>query len=55
MLPFILFLAIAMIALGLIGVMVKGMIVLTAVAAVFLALTLVVGGWTLTRRRRSGL
>ena len=51
MLPFIVFLAIAMIVLGLIGTMVKGLFALIVVAIVFLGLTIVVGGWTITRRR----
>jgi hypothetical protein len=51
MLPFIVFLAIAMIVLGLIGTMVKGLFVLTVVAIIFLGLTIIVGGWTLVRRR----
>lgn len=51
MLPFILFLVLAMIVLGVIGTAVKGLFVLTVVAIVFLGLTILVGGWTLIRRR----
>ena len=51
MLPFIACLAVAMIVLGLVGTMVKGLSALIIVAIIFLALTVVVGGWTLIRRR----
>lgn len=51
MLPFILFLAVVMVALGVIGTTISGMFILTVVAAVCLGLTVLIGGWTLTRRR----
>lgn len=51
MLPFILFLAVVMIALGVIGTTISGMFFLTVVAAVCLGLTVLLGAWTLARRR----
>lgn len=51
MLPFILFLAIVMVALGVIGTTITGMFFLTVAACVCLALTIFIGAWTLTRRR----
>jgi hypothetical protein len=51
MLPLFIFLILALTALGVIGAVIKGLLILTIVAAVFLALTIAVGGWTLTRRR----
>lgn len=51
MLPFMLFLAIVMVALGVIGTTITAMFPLTVVAAVCLGLTVLLGTWTLTRRR----
>jgi hypothetical protein len=51
MLPFMLFLAVVMVALGVIGTTMTGMFYLTVVAAICLGLTVLVGGWTLIRRR----
>lgn len=51
MLPFAVFFALAMIALGVIGTTISGMFILTIVAAVCLGLTVLLGAWTLTRRR----
>ena len=53
MLPFIVFLAIVMVALGVIGTTISGMFFLTVVACVCLGLTIIIGAWTLTRRRGS--
>jgi hypothetical protein len=51
MLPLFVFLVIALVALGIIGAVIKGLLVLTAVAAIFLVLTIAIGAWTLSRRR----
>ena len=52
-LPYILFLAAMMVALGVIGTTISGMGILTIVACICLALTVIVGIWTLSRRRGS--
>lgn len=51
MLPFVVFLVLALIAVSVIDVLIKGMFVLTVIAAILLALTVGVGGWTMARRR----
>lgn len=51
MLPYILFLAAVMVALGVIGTTISGMFFLTVVAIVCLALTVIFGVWTMARRR----
>lgn len=51
--PFILFLAVVMIALGVIGTTITGMFFLTVVACVCLGLTVILGVWTLARRRNN--
>lgn len=50
-LPFISFLAIVMVALGVIGTTITGISTLTVIAAVCLGLTVVLGSWTLSRQR----
>lgn len=51
MLLFLSFLALVMIALGVVGTMISGMFILTVTACVCLGLTVLLGAWTLTRRR----
>lgn len=50
-LPFVSFLAIVMVALGVIGTTITGISTLTVVAAVCLGLTVLLGSWTLGRQR----
>jgi hypothetical protein len=40
-----------MVALGVIGTMISGMFILTVTACVCLGLTVILGAWTLSRRR----
>ena len=51
MLPFVSFLAVVMVALGVIGTTITGISTLTMVAAVCLGLTVLLGSWTLSRQR----
>lgn len=52
MLPFMVFLIIALIGLAVVGAVFKGMFfILTIAAAVALAVTIAVGAWTMARRR----
>jgi hypothetical protein len=51
MLPFMLFLAVVLVALAVVGTTISGMFYLTVTAAMLLGLTLVIGGWTVSRRR----